>query len=161
MAKTRFNEVYEGVMLFVAANVDVDPRKPNGFKIHKKKEVREACCHILLHDGGRGKVSEPRVMLEDDDQAGNSHCVICDRVFCTPDINQDNLHILQKAAEIVNGSLTLLPWSTITKDAARLSIETRNNLEKFCVLYEAAVTELSTTRVNVVDPAIKSHVGRL
>lgn len=159
--KTSFNSTFQQMFDLVTANVQYDSDKPNGYAIKKKKTVKAACCHIILKEDSRGGASEPKVMIEDDDVAGTSHCVICDRTFPTPDINIDNLQVLKQAAGIINGALLILPWSNIGKNDARLAIECRDLLEKFNVLYESAVNDLATIKVNDVDTSIKSHVARL
>lgn len=158
--KTEFNPVFDNTFQFVTSQVSYDPDSPNGYRVKKKKDVRVACCHIILKDN-KGGSSEPKVMIEDDDVAGTSHCVICDRTFPTPDINMDNLQILKQAAGIINGALMILPWSNIKKSDARLALECRDLLEKFNVLYEAAAHDLATVKVSNTDTTMKSHVARL
>lgn len=162
MPKNKFNPVFSSMFEFVSANVSYAPDQPNGYKLHKKKQCKAACCHIMLRETGKGSYStEPKVMIEDNDVNGTSHCVICDRTFPTPDINIDNLRVLQQAAGIINGALILLPWSNVGKDEARLALECRNTLEQFNVMYESAVNDLSAVRQADVDMTIKSHVSHL
>lgn len=163
MSKSKFNAVFSSMFEFISANVSIDPDRPNGYKLHKKKECKAACCHIMLRDTGKrsSATSEPKVMIEDDDVNGTSHCVICGRTFPTPDINIDNLRVLQHAAGIINGALMLLPWSNIGKEEARLSLECRNLLEQFNILYESAVNDLAIGRQPEIDTTIKSHVSHL
>lgn len=160
--KTSFNDVFHSMFEFVTAHVSSNPDKPNGFSVKKKKEVKAACCHIMLRDSGKGGMSsEPILMLKDDPVAGTSHCVICDRTFESPDINQDNLAVLQHAARILNGFVALLPWSDAGKEDARLALETRNLMEKTCILYESALNNISTAKVGEVDTTMKSHATHL
>lgn len=160
--KTKFNSVFSTMFEFVTEHVNYDNNTPNGYKVKKKKDVKAACCHIMLKDNGNGDGSpEPKVMVEDDEVNNTSHCVICDRTFPTPDINIDNLAILKQAAGVINGALMLFPWSNITKSEARLVLECRNQLEQFIVMYESAVNDLSTVKVEDVDTKMKSHVNRL
>lgn len=163
MAKaTKFNDVFHSMFEFVTAHVSADPNKPNGYAVKKKKEVNAACVHIMLRNDGKGGMSsKPTLMLEDDEDAGTSHCVVCDRTFDTPDINKANLEVLKKACSVMNGFLTLLPWSNANKEDARLAIETRNMLEKCTILYESALNDISTARPSDVDTTIKSHASHL
>lgn len=159
--KTKFNPVFQSMFELVTANVSYDPNTPNGYAIKKKKTVKAACCHIILKEDGRAGTYEPKVMLEDDEVAGTSHCVICGRTFPTPDINIDNLQILKQAAGIINGSLMILPWSNIGKNDSKLVIECRDLLEKYIIIYEGAVSDLATVKVSDTDTTMKSHVARL
>lgn len=163
MAKvTKFNPVFQSMFSYVTENVSVDPNRPNGYKVSNKKQVRAACCHIMLKNVTKnGLAVEPKLMLEDDELAGTSHCLICDRTFEIPNITPDSLNTLKKAERIINGFLPLLPWSDAGKKDARLAIETRNLLEKFNVMYESCLQDISTARTSDVDMTIKSHASHL
>lgn len=158
--KMKMSSYFVAAMEYIAAATRVDEKRKNGYKIKNKKEVRKLCCHMIMKNNGSGG-SVPEVMIEQDDLNNTAHCLICDRNMVMPDINSDYLNELKRCREIVDGALVLLPWSNISKSDAELAMNTRNMLEKFIILYEAAVDDISTIKVQDTETSMKSHVSRL